>query len=121
LAQDVGDALVRAGCTIRTLYGGTEFGCATRLFLDPSRYTPSRENWVWTALSPQVRARWVAQPGDTSGAAELQLLEHDHFVLALYNLPDVRGYSTKDLFVPHPTEPDLWRMYVGVLRIRFAS
>jgi hypothetical protein len=28
------------------------------------------------------------------------------------NLPDVKGYSTKDLFERHPTKPDLYRMWV---------
>lgn len=28
------------------------------------------------------------------------------------NLPDVKGYSTRDLFIPHPTKSGLWRMYV---------
>jgi hypothetical protein len=111
LAQEVGDALIRAGCTIRILYGATEFGCPTRLFIDPAQFTPAREDWMYLALSPHTHARWVAQPGDTSGIAELQLLVHGKFVLALENLPDVQGYGTNDLFAPHPTVPGLWKLW----------
>lgn len=27
----------------------------------------------------------------------------------MHNLPDVLGFATRDLFVPHPTQPGLWR------------
>lgn len=30
--------------------------------------------------------------------------------LAAENLPDVKGYATSDLWVPHPTKPDFWKM-----------
>jgi acyl-CoA synthetase (AMP-forming)/AMP-acid ligase II len=34
----------------------------------------------------------------------------DTYVLAVENMPDVRGYSTKDLWVKHPTKEGLWRI-----------
>ena len=33
------------------------------------------------------------------------------------NLPDVKGYATSDLFIPHPTKEGLWRMCVWLLCI----
>lgn len=33
---------------------------------------------------------------------------------AVENLPDVKGYSTRDLFLPHPTKKGLWRVSVGL-------
>jgi acyl-CoA synthetase (AMP-forming)/AMP-acid ligase II len=57
---------------------------------------------------PSMTPRWVTQ-GD--GSFELQILATEKHVLAVENLPDVRGYSTKDLFVPHPTKKGLWKMW----------
>lgn len=28
-----------------------------------------------------------------------------------HNMPGVAKYATRDLFVPHPTKPNLWRFY----------
>jgi hypothetical protein len=56
---------------------------------------------------PSATPRWIAQ-GD--GSFELQVLSTEKHVLSVENLPDVKGYSTKDLFVPHPTKKGLWKM-----------
>ena len=34
----------------------------------------------------------------------------DKYAVAVENLPDVRGYATSDLFIPHPTREGLWKM-----------
>lgn len=34
----------------------------------------------------------------------------ENYFPAIENLPDVRGYATNDLFIPHPTKKGLWKM-----------
>jgi hypothetical protein len=109
LAAEVGDALTRAGCRIRPGYGATEFGAVTRQLPDPRVPAPPREEWRWLEFTPHFQPRWIPQEGGT--AMELEVLGHDRQSLAVENLADVRGYATKDLFIPHPSKPGLWRMY----------
>jgi hypothetical protein len=67
------------------------------------------EDWGWCEFNPNIDIRW--QPaGD--GSYELQVLRGPKHVVAVENLPDVRGYATQDLWSPHPTKPGLWKMYV---------
>jgi hypothetical protein len=105
LAAEVGDALVAAGCRLRSILGATEFGVISEVYA----HTAAPADWAWIAFHPSSHIRWAPQ-GD--GTFELQLLAHDHKVLAVENLPDVRGYATNDLWIPHPTAPDLWKMCV---------
>lgn len=36
--------------------------------------------------------------------------------LSVHNLPgEEKGYASSDLWVPHPTKPDFWRMCVALL------
>ncbi|KAJ7636836.1 putative aminoadipate reductase [Roridomyces roridus] len=105
LTESIGDALVQLGVNLVVLYGGTEFGPVSTL---PPRGGGDPSEWAWFGFSDQVRVRWVPQ-GD--GTFELQLLtipETGH--LAIENLPDTGGYATKDLFKPHPTKPNLYKI-----------
>jgi hypothetical protein len=122
LAREVGDTLVRAGCTLRNLYGGTEIGMPTRYFRNLACAVPAREDWMWVTMAPHVHARWVphGRAGDEGDAMEFQVLAHERHVLAVENLPDVRGYSTQDLLVAHPSKPGLWRMFARFTLIRRA-
>jgi hypothetical protein len=105
---------VRAGCTLRAEYGGTEFGTPTCWFLDPHAPAPARSEWAWMGLGADACARWVPQEG--SDALELQLLSTERQVLSVENLEDVPGYATKDLWIPHPTQPGLWKMCAVAFR-----
>jgi hypothetical protein len=99
--------LVREGVHIASVYGGTEFGLPIRVLTSAIGRGP--QEWMYLEIANQVKPRWVDQK---DGSFELQLLSTDAFPLALENLPDVRGYATKDLFVPHPTKKGLWKMFV---------
>jgi hypothetical protein len=68
-------------------------------------------DWAWMRFPDITHTRWVAQ-GDESNAVELHILAHDKHDPAVHNLHDVRGYATKDLFIPHPEKPGLYRMCV---------
>jgi len=32
--------------------------------------------------------------------------------LSVENIPNVKGYTTSDLFVPHPSKDLFWKMYI---------
>ena len=57
---------------------------------------------------------WVPSPlwAYRDVCAECVWQRTDSYFPAIENLPDVRGYATHDLFVPHPTKPGLWKVYV---------
>jgi acyl-CoA synthetase (AMP-forming)/AMP-acid ligase II len=103
LSTAVGDALVAQGVHLRTGYGSTECGVVTA-FESPQI---ANEDWAWAELAATVTVRWKPQ-GD--GTSELQVLRGEKHVVHVENLPDVRGYATQDLWVPHPTKEGLWRM-----------
>lgn len=103
------------------LYGGTEFGTAVS-FRDG---LGDKKDWEYLSFSQLVNTRWEDQ-GD--GTYELQLLVHfysgsmhclmlifvkqkcDTHHPAVENLPDVKGYATSDLWIPHPTKPGFWKV-----------
>lgn len=95
----------------------------------PEADVKTSADWDWMRFADYVNCRWIPQ-GD--GTYELQFLVSLALIsflhmfqswLPLYqtcpthcpsveNLPDVRGYATSDLFIPHPTKPGLWKMCV---------
>jgi hypothetical protein len=95
---------------LRTGYGTTETGFLTDL--RSQRRAP--DEWAWAELHHNVDARWQPQ-GD--GTFELQVLRGEKHIVHVENLPDVRGYATQDLWVPHPTKEGLWRMCVPGLTL----
>ncbi|KAJ3543082.1 hypothetical protein NM688_g5900 [Phlebia brevispora] len=110
LATKTGDKLVKAGVRLAIAYGGTEFGGMVQSFPEdgpPDAPVEPGEDWAWMRFSKRSRVRMVPE-GD--GTYELQVLATDQYVTAIENLPDVRGYATADLFIPHPTRPGLWKI-----------
>ncbi|KAF7370103.1 Acetyl-CoA synthetase-like protein [Mycena sanguinolenta] len=106
LPSSVGDFLFNQGINMVTVYGGTEFGAVT----DIKVRQPERDagEWNWIRFSDHVNIRWVPQG---EGVFECQILTvPETHQLAIENLPDVKGYSTRDLFERHPTKPDLYRI-----------
>ncbi|KAF9060960.1 hypothetical protein BDP27DRAFT_1370089 [Rhodocollybia butyracea] len=66
-------------------------------------------------LSLEIKLRFDGSPqGD--GTYEAQFLTSEKHHIAVENLPDIPGYSTSDLFEPHPTIPHLWKIYPLGLR-----
>ncbi|KAJ6448491.1 hypothetical protein C8R45DRAFT_1046138 [Mycena sanguinolenta] len=61
-------------------------------------------------FSDHVSIRWVPQ-GERVFECQFLTVPETH-QLAVENLPDVKGYSTGNLFEWHPTKPDLYRMRV---------
>ncbi|CAK5265509.1 unnamed protein product [Mycena citricolor] len=102
LTLKVGDELVKEGVKIVQFFGATEFGLPNVIRADSGP-----RDWAWLKFSETVKLRWVPE-GDVN-TFELQFLSCDTLHPAVENLPDVQGYSTKDLFEKHPTKPDLYR------------
>ncbi|KAJ7509627.1 putative aminoadipate reductase [Mycena galericulata] len=106
LSSSVGDSLVSQGVNIVSMYGATEFGAP--LLIQRSQKEIDAGEWIWLRFSPRVNVRWMPQ-GD--GTFECQFLTNrESHQVAVENLPDVKGYSTKDLFERHPTKPDLYKI-----------
>ncbi|KAJ6457360.1 putative aminoadipate reductase [Mycena sanguinolenta] len=108
LPSSVGDFLFNQGINIVTLYGGTEFGAVTDLRVRQTERDAGE--WNWMRFSDHVNIRWVPQ-GERVFECQFLTVPETH-QLAVENLPDVKGYSTGDLFERHPTKPDLYRMRV---------
>ncbi|KAE9398018.1 acetyl-CoA synthetase-like protein [Gymnopus androsaceus JB14] len=100
LSPKIAESLISRGVTVTSGYGGTEFGVVTELRLDT-------KTWQYFKFQKGTNIRWVAQ-GD--GTFEAQFLTSETHHVAVENLPDVSGYSTSDLFEPHPTIPNLWKI-----------
>ncbi|KAJ3997443.1 hypothetical protein F5050DRAFT_1419742 [Lentinula boryana] len=100
LPPKTGDYLVSRGVKVVTAYGGTEMGLVVKGTIDP-------ENWSYAEFSDKCTIRWAPQ-GD--GTFEAQFLTTDLHHPAVENIPDVKGYTTSDIFVPHPTNPNKWKI-----------
>ncbi|KAJ7718257.1 putative aminoadipate reductase [Mycena metata] len=106
LASRVGDFLFAQGVNVVPVYGGTEFGAVSVVHRRQAEVDAGE--WVWFRFSSRVNVRWVPQ-GDGTFECQFLTVPEVH-QLAVENLPDVKGYSTKDLFERHPTKPDLYRI-----------
>ncbi|KAJ7671148.1 acetyl-CoA synthetase-like protein [Mycena rosella] len=106
LASRVGDSLFSQGVNIIPMYGATEFGAPGLLKMRQAEIDAGE--WAWMRFSSRVNIRWIPQ-GDGTFECQFLTVPETHQV-AVENLPDARGYSTKDLFERHPTKPDLFRI-----------
>ncbi|KAJ7236051.1 acetyl-CoA synthetase-like protein [Mycena haematopus] len=106
LASRVGNSLFSQGVNIVGMYGTTEVGVPTI----PTRRQAEVDagEWDWFRFSSRVNIRWEPQ-GDGTFECQFLTVPETH-QLAVENLPDVKGYSTKDLFERHPTKPDLYKI-----------
>ncbi|KAJ3903705.1 hypothetical protein F5879DRAFT_1002249 [Lentinula edodes] len=101
IAPSVAESLIARGVPVSAGYGGTEFGVVSELRVD------NAETWQYFEFRDRTNIRWVAQ-GD--GTFEAQFLTCKTHHLAVENLTDTRGYATSDLFEPHPTISNLWKI-----------
>lgn len=92
--------------TVCPLYGSTEAFQVPQL-------EPSREDWAWMEWNPNFR--FEMQPSEhEKGTYEMVLFtdEATRSMSALnHNFPDIRTWRTRDLFLAHPTKPNLWQYY----------
>ncbi|KAJ3846639.1 acetyl-CoA synthetase-like protein [Lentinula lateritia] len=107
LSKHVGDELVSQGVNIFILYGCTEIGIAT-----PIIPKSSDSDWEYFKLSPQSKGIFIPN-GDIEGHAELVVFTSKYQTPCVFNgtLNGETVYYTGDLLEPHPSKPDLWRVY----------
>ncbi|KAG1905243.1 putative aminoadipate reductase [Suillus fuscotomentosus] len=103
LAPKMGNALVHAGVKLSCVYGATEFGINTYFF----RNSVEQKLWEWVRFGPNSKIRWALQDDDTY---ECQVLTVPTHQVSVENLPDVKGYTTSDVFIKHPTIESLWKI-----------
>ncbi|KDR79161.1 hypothetical protein GALMADRAFT_277673 [Galerina marginata CBS 339.88] len=99
----LGNFMASAGVTLSPIYGGTEFGGPTHVARRPG----GEDGWEWIQMDERLNIRWDPQ-GD--GTFECQFLTNEFHQVSVENMPDVKGYATSDLFIPHPTVPNFWKI-----------
>ncbi|KAH9848670.1 acetyl-CoA synthetase-like protein [Lenzites betulinus] len=105
LKREVGDTLAAQGVNLYTAYGLTEIGIINSLF----RSIPGLD---WEYYRPHPANKFEYRPhGDNK--YELVVLSRPENPLPAVNthVNGQDGYATNDLVEPHPTKPDLWRVY----------
>ncbi|EPQ51233.1 acetyl-CoA synthetase-like protein [Gloeophyllum trabeum ATCC 11539] len=105
LNRQAGDLLASHGVAVYMNYGCTEGGPISA-FISEHPGT----NWEYVIPSPHLRTEFVPFAGTTF---ELVLLERDSYCPAVINtkIGNARGYATGDLFEPHPSVPNMWRIH----------
>ncbi|KAJ6457233.1 acetyl-CoA synthetase-like protein [Mycena sanguinolenta] len=106
LAPRVAHFLFNQGVNILPVYGATEFGVPTMVKRCPAEL--DADDWAWFRFTNRVNIRWAPQ-GDGIFECQFLTVPETHQV-SVENLPDTKGYSTKDLFKRHPTKPDLYKI-----------
>ncbi|KIM43694.1 hypothetical protein M413DRAFT_443603 [Hebeloma cylindrosporum] len=99
----LGNFMTESGVYITPVYGATEFGAPSYFF----RKEGDEKDWEYLSFSDRVKIRWDPQ-GD--GTYETQFLTQETHQVSVENLEDVKGYSSSDLWVPHPTKPYFWKI-----------
>jgi thioester reductase-like protein len=104
-SQSAGKQLVEV-TELVSLYGSTEAFQVPQLI-------PSKEDWSYMEWNPNFKLEM--QPSDDEkGVYEMVLFvdtSTEHISALNHNVPGVSEWRTKDLFMPHPTKPTLWRYY----------
>ncbi|KAF7347151.1 Acetyl-CoA synthetase-like protein [Mycena venus] len=128
LASRVGNFLFNQGVNLVPVYGATE--CEFSLSCKPTKIhlcfpssvgVPSvikmrqaevdAGEWAWFRFSGRTNIRWVPQGRwDVRVPILSAFTVPETHQVSVENLPDVKGYSTKDLFERHPTQPDLYKI-----------
>ncbi|KAJ7045274.1 putative aminoadipate reductase [Mycena alexandri] len=92
LASRVVDFLFAQGVNVVPVYGATEFGAVSIVHRRQAEVDAGE--WAWFRFSSRVNVRWVPQ-GDGTFECQFLTVPEVH-QLAVENLPDAKGYSTKD-------------------------
>ena len=105
LSQSAGNVISQA-TTLCQLYGSTESSQIPQLI-------PLPEDWEYMEWHPVVKHEMrTTDPESTAHELVLFMDPSTERVSALnYNVPDAKEWLTRDLFVPHPSKPGLWRYH----------
>ncbi|KAK4234165.1 hypothetical protein C8A03DRAFT_18878 [Achaetomium macrosporum] len=104
LAKEAGDRLVNHGATLLNLISATEFAPF------PLYWQSDPKLWQYFIYNSEVfGAEWRKSAEEM--VYELVVVrkdKHPGYQGFFYTFPDAQEYSTKDLYIPHPTLPDHW-------------
>ncbi|KAJ5908197.1 hypothetical protein N7495_000879 [Penicillium taxi] len=108
LSPVIGDKLCADGIRLQSLIGSSEASIYSNLApKDP-------KDWEWLEWNPSNPLFHMQYSADNLYELVLQRSETRDFAAIFHTYPEISEYRTKDLFVPHPTKPNLWR-YKGRL------
>ncbi|KAG8768783.1 hypothetical protein FRC12_005381 [Ceratobasidium sp. 428] len=107
LTEQIGDYLVEQGLKIQTALGATEFGSST--YPCYPGYDP--RDWIYLKFSDRTHVHFAPQYDEQNSHELLFVSGPNHKPLVINAEIDGKpAYSTKDLVVPHPAKPGLWRL-----------
>lgn len=102
LAQATGEMLYKH-VSLYSDYGSTEMGA-------PPLLAPKPECWQYFKFNVEKSGFDFRPAGnDLYELVVVRKPDLDLFQAIFVTFPDLQEYHTKDLFSPHPTEPDLWK------------
>ncbi|KAH7402810.1 hypothetical protein BKA66DRAFT_604348 [Pyrenochaeta sp. MPI-SDFR-AT-0127] len=101
--DNLGDLLVRNGVNLVGNYGATETG---RLMT--SVRPPGDTAWNYLRVQPQVK-QWVLMDEIAPGIHECVALDGLKSKSTINSDSPPRSFRTRDLFAPHPSNPDWWK------------
>ena len=93
---------------VANLYGASEVGITAALW-SPEHFDLS--DWKYVHYHPSIGYE-MRDSGNGNGTHELVLVRSEKHVqsqIAFTIFPGEQEYATRDLFLPHPSKPDLWK------------
>ncbi|KAJ9237119.1 putative nonribosomal peptide synthetase [Paecilomyces variotii] len=105
LAPEAGDKISKI-TNLRTALGTSEIGLISNIV------PLHREDWGYFEWNPSYGVE-MEPVGDGENLYELVIPRKENYEYQgiFYTFPDIQRYHTKDLFVPHPTRPNLWKFH----------
>ncbi|EED20986.1 NRPS-like enzyme, putative [Talaromyces stipitatus ATCC 10500] len=103
LPESIGNELIQH-VALCQFFGSTETGQIRQLF-------PLKEDWQYIEFHPSENIELQKAGENTFELVIHASDETENFSLLNHNFPGVREYRTKDLFLPHPNKPGLWKFY----------
>lgn len=105
LPQPIGDT-VAAKLRLSNHYGATEMGLLKVVF---SSHRDPLVDWRYLEFHPEVGVEFRHVSGDEYEAVIVRTPKRQINQCPFVLFPDSQEYHTKDLMIPHPTKPNLWR------------
>ncbi|THH29826.1 hypothetical protein EUX98_g4377 [Antrodiella citrinella] len=104
LSKHAGDLLTAQGVTLYQIFGLSETSIINDIFVSVG------SDWEYMRIAPEIPHVYVPRE---EGKSELLLLSNDSWSPSVINAEysGVAAYATSDLFTPHPTKPELWKIF----------
>ncbi|KJA23454.1 hypothetical protein HYPSUDRAFT_215226 [Hypholoma sublateritium FD-334 SS-4] len=108
LQSSTGDMMAQEGVNLMPTLGLTEVGPITSYFPRRNR----AEEWNWFTFSPFLDLKFVKEEGHVDDVYRMIVKKNAFKTPAVLNtnIEGVPAYDTKDLYIKHPTNPELWKI-----------